>query len=115
MRNLLIRLLLVVFGACPPALAGEANAQNDTINTTASVPDTSTTITLSSTRTYLHVLVKTDPAAAVLYVDFANGTATSGDFRVEPGGAILIEGVPISAFKIIGASALGTYSVLAWY
>lgn len=106
--------MLLLLGVTP-AFAAESGAQANIINTTGNVPDSSTTVTLSSTRTYLHVLVKTDPAAAVLYVDFANGTATTGDFRIEPGSAILIEGVPISAFKIIGASALGTYSVLAWY
>jgi hypothetical protein len=87
-------------------------AQASITNTTASVPNTSTTVTLAAASR--HVIVKTDPAAAILYVDFADGTATSADFRVEPGGAVTIEGPSITTFKILGASATGTYSVLAW-
>lgn len=108
-------LFILAILACPSSMAAEGEAQAAIINTTASVPNTSTAVTLSATRTYMHVLVKTDPSAAVLYVDFANGTATTADMRIEPGASVLIEGVPISEFKIIGASATGTYSVLAWY
>lgn len=80
-------------------------------NTTASVLNVSTTVTLA--KPSRHVVVKTDPTAAVIYVDFTNNTATSADFRIEPGAAVTYEGQPISAFKYIGASAAGTYSVLA--
>lgn len=81
-------------------------------NTTANIANTSTTITpvFPSRR----IVVKTDPAAAVVYVDLAGGTATSADFRIEPGAALIYEGEPVTSFNYIGASALGTISVLAY-
>jgi len=88
-------------------------AQASIINTTDNIPNTSTTVTLAQACT--HVLVKTPSTAAILYIDFANGAAaTSADFQLDPGAGILIEGPSITTFKILGASATGTYSVLAW-
>jgi hypothetical protein len=87
-------------------------SQADITNTTANVANTSTTITLAAASR--RIVIKTDPAAAVIYVDLANGTATSADFRIDPGASFVYEGEPISTFKYIGASATGTISVAAW-
>lgn len=88
-------------------------AQASITNTTASVANSSTTITLAAASR--HIIVKTDPAAAIVYVDLANGTATSADFRIEPGGALAVDlSTGITAFKYIGASATGTISVCAY-
>lgn len=82
-------------------------------NTTASIENTSTTITLAAAST--HLSIKTDPTAAVIYVDLANGTATTADFRIEPGAALTLDNLPaMTQFKYIGASATGTISICAW-
>lgn len=87
-------------------------AQTNITNTTANVANTSTAITLATASR--RIVVKTDPAAAIIYVDLAGGTATTADFRVEPGGALVYEGEPITTFNYIGATATGTISVLAY-
>lgn len=81
-------------------------------NTTANVAATSTTIT--PTVPSRRIVIKTDPLAAVVYVDLAGGTATTADFRIEPGAAFVYEGEPITSFNYIGASAAGTISVCAY-
>ncbi len=87
--------------------------QANITNTTANVPNTDTAVTLTASST--HICVKTDPAAAILYVDFTNGAATTADFRIDPGAAITLDNLPgITSIHVIGASATGTYSVAAW-
>lgn len=94
-------------------LAGGSVTQANITNATGNVPNTSTTVTLVAAST--HLTIKTDPAAAVLYVDVANGTATTADFRIDPGAGMTWDNLPsMTAIKIIGASATGTYSVTAW-
>ena len=80
---------------------------------TANIPnvDTARALTASST----HLTVKTDPAAAVFYVDLTNSTATTSSFRIDPGSSVTFDGLPgITSIHVLGASATGTYSVAAW-
>jgi hypothetical protein len=87
-------------------------AQANITNTTAAIPASSTAVTLVAAST--NITISTSPGAAILYVDYANGTATSGDFAIYPGQSQTFTGVPaITTFKVIGASASGNYSVLA--
>jgi hypothetical protein len=101
-----------------PAVQGQISTQpsgqpqGNFTNTTASVANSDTTITL--TKASRHVIIKTDPAAAIIYVDLNSGTATTADFRIEPGGALTYEGEPVATFHYIGATATGTISVMAW-
>jgi hypothetical protein len=93
--------------------SGGATTQAQVTNATGNVPNTSTAVVMVHAST--HLIFKTDPAAAISYVDVANGTATTADFRVEPGGALALDNLPsFTQIKIIGASATGTYSVAAW-
>jgi hypothetical protein len=87
-------------------------ALNLITNTTANIPNISTTVTLAAASS--NVTISTASTSAVLYVDFTGGTATSGDYAIQPGASITYCGIPaVSTFKIIGASATGTYSVFA--
>lgn len=72
-----------------------------------------TAATVTPTVPSRHWIIKTDPAAAVAYVAFS-GTATSSNFRIDPGCSLNIDGPPLPSISIIGASATGTYSVAAW-
>lgn len=87
-------------------------AQSQITNTTANVANTSTA--LNCVVPSRRLVIKTDPAAAVIYVDLAGGTATTADFRIDPGASFVYEGEPISTFNYIGATATGTVSVMAW-
>lgn len=80
---------------------------------TGNVPNSDTAVPLTAAST--HLCVKTDPAAAILYVDLTNNTATTADFRIDPGSCLCLDGLPgISSIHILGASATGTYSVAGW-
>jgi hypothetical protein len=93
--------------------APDTVAQASITNATTNVANTSTTITLAAASK--HVIIKTDPAAAIIYVDLTNSTATTADFRIDPGGALIVElAAGITAFKYIGATATGTISVCAF-
>lgn len=93
--------------------SGGTSTQAQVTSVTGNVPNSSTTITLTHAST--HLVIKTDPAAAVVYVDLNNGTATNADFRIDPGAGLALDFLPsFSAIKILGASATGTYSVAAW-
>lgn len=98
----------------PVTLSGSAPVTQAQITSlTASVPNASTTVTLTHAST--HLIIKTDPSAAILYVNLTNGTATTANFRIDPGAGLSLDNMPsITAFKILGASATGTYSVAAW-
>ncbi len=97
----------------PLFITKQTVTQGNITNLTASVPNANSAVTLVTGSH--HITVKTDPSAAVLYVDLAGGTATTADFRIEPGAAQTWDDLPsISSFNIIGASATGTYSVTAW-
>lgn len=77
-----------------------------------SIPSSATTITLAAPSTNVTVLTYgTTPAT--LYVNFRGSVATSADFAIPGGAGFTYEGVPISNFSILGASASGDYAVLA--
>jgi hypothetical protein len=86
--------------------------QSQITNTTANVAaaDTVLTLVVPSRR----VTIKTNSAAAICYIDFAGGTATSADFQLDPAGSISYEGEPIQSIHYLGAAATGTISVLAY-
>lgn len=80
-------------------------------NTTASIAATSTALTLAAPSE--NITVKTDPSSAVIYIDFAGGTATTADFRLDPGASVTVTGTRMESFNYIGATAQGTVSVCA--
>lgn len=86
---------------------------SNTYSVTGNVPATSTVIT--PTVASRHMIIKTDPSAAILYVRLDGGTVTSANFRIDPGASLSLDGLPLlPKISILGASAAGTYSVLAW-
>lgn len=87
-------------------------AQASIVNVTAAVANTDTTIALGGS--FTHCIIKTDTGAAAIYVDLANATATTGDFKVDGGGALTYTGAPITGFHYIGAAVTGNISYLAW-
>lgn len=88
-------------------------AQANISSFTAAIPNADTAVALVASST--HLTIKTDPTAAIIYVDLANTAATSADFRIDPGASISLDGLPgISSIHIIGAAAVGTYSVASW-
>lgn len=115
MRKLLLSLAIVLLGTAasaePVFEPGNDTLASDMTSVTGNVPNTATTVTF--TKASRHIIVKTDPAAAVLYVAFS-GTATPSNFRIDPGAALAIDGPALGSISIIGASATGTYSVAAW-
>jgi hypothetical protein len=83
---------------------------------TGSVSASSTQVTLTAAST--HVLVSiggTTPA--ITYLSFVT-PATTSNFAINPTtalpGSVLYQGGPVTSIWLIGASAAGTYSVLAW-
>lgn len=92
--------------------APDGVAQASIVNTTAAIAAADTAVALGTA--CRHVIIKSDVGAAAIYVDLANGTATTADFKIDPGGSIYYYGQAISSFHYIGASAAGNISVLAW-
>jgi hypothetical protein len=116
MRRIL--LLLTIFALSGVAFQHPAESfgssflrQSQITNTTENIAAVSTAITLASPSE--NITIKTDPAAAVIYVDFAGGTATAADFRIDPGAAFTLSGTKMKTFNYIGATATGTVSVCA--
>lgn len=88
-------------------------AQASITNLSASIPNASTAVTLVAASR--HIRIVNNSAATILYVDLANGTATTGDTTVGPGKELSYDGgAAITTFKIIGSAAADTYSVTAW-
>lgn len=101
-----------VSNTAPVPVSEGGVAQASITNTTASIAASDTTVTLAAASR--HVIIKSDVGAAAIYVDLANGTATTADFKIDPAGSVTYEGPAISSFHYIGASAAGNISVLAW-
>lgn len=87
-------------------------AQASIVNVTAAVANVDTTIAFGAS--FTHAIIKTDTGASAIFVDLANGTATTADFKVDGGGALTYTGAPITGFHYIGSSASGNISYLAW-
>lgn len=119
-RNLLISAvacLIGVVGAVATIASPVYEPGTDRVtaftNVTASVPASSTTTIL--TNASRHVVIETSAAAAILYVRLDSTTATTANFAIAPGTQINLEALPlVSSVTVIGASATGTYSILAW-
>lgn len=80
---------------------------------TGAIPASSTVITL--TKSARHLKIKSDTGAAALFFRLDGGVATTANFKIEPGTTLSLEALPgIPNVTIIGASALGNYSILAW-
>jgi hypothetical protein len=105
--------------------SGGANSVSNPIfvepggTSTANITNASSSIAASSTAVNLtaasrHLIIKTSPDAAIVYIDLTGGTATTADFRLDPGDAIDLDlGNAITTFNYIGASAAGVISVCA--
>lgn len=87
--------------------------QGSITNTAASIPNTSTAVTLVANSK--HLCICNTHATTILYVDLAGGTATSADYPVSPGTGHCFDNLPpIKSFNIIGSAASGVYGVMAW-
>lgn len=83
------------------------------ISTTSAVPASSTTISLN--HGCRHIVIKTDTGAAALYVRLDGTTATQSNFKIDGGGSLSMDALPlVTQVTIIGAAATGNYSILAW-
>ncbi len=117
MREILVTALLMLTVACAvvsgqPLVEVSPNSvgQGRITNVTAAVPLVSTSVNLVVPSRQVTIKSQSD----VIYVNFANATATStAGFRLESGSAFTRHGLPISQIKILGATATGTYSVYA--
>lgn len=108
---LMLGLLMSPAIAAPLVEPGNDTLPSNMTSTTGNLAGTAATVTFTAPSR--HIIIKTDPAAAVAYVAFS-GTATTSNFRIEPGGSLSIDGPALPSISIIGASATGTYSVAAW-
>lgn len=77
----------------------------------ATVPNASTAVTLTAASRDIDIYTSDD--ASILHVNFANGTATTSNAAIYPGGAYHYTGTAISAFKVIGEGTSGSYNVVA--
>lgn len=116
MKRTLLALMTLLACSLPAVAQPVYEPGNNTLpsnmtSVTGNVPSSATTVTLTASSR--HLIIKTDPAAAVLYVSFS-GNATTSNFRIEPGSALSIDGPALPSISILGASATGTYSVCAW-
>lgn len=90
-----------------------AVAQGSITNTATNIPSSSTAVTLSAAST--HLMVTNNSETATLYVDLANGTATTGDFPIPPSSGACWDNLPaITTFKVIGSAADSTFGVVAY-
>lgn len=120
-RSLLIALLLSFFAGQESladfggpfyraTMAGQPSASVYTV--TGSIPNTSTTVTFTTPSN--QITIGTTGSSAVLYVTFngATATATAG-LMVNPGSYFTYQGPALASINIIGASATGSYTVIA--
>lgn len=99
--------------AAPVIELGSDRSPSTFTSVTAAVPAVDTSVVLTSPAR--HIVIKTDTGAAALHVRFDAGTATTSNFKIDGGGSLSLDGLPlINSINIIGASASGNYSVLAW-
>ena len=96
----------------PIFIAPSGVAAASIVNTTTSIPNTDTAVALGISAK--RIKIQLSSGSAIMYVDFANGTATSGDYAIPAGGSVDYEGSAITSIHVLGASASGTYSILAY-
>lgn len=87
-------------------------SQAEITNTTTTMPTSSTDVDLVAPSE--HITVTNNGTTQILYVDLANGTATTADFAVLPGTPLVYDGPPIKQFKVIASANTSTFSVLAY-
>jgi len=75
----------------------------------ASIPNTSTLITLTGVCT--QVTVVNYSSSALLYVNMYGNTATTSNFYLAPGASKTWDGENWSTFSILGSVASGNYGV----
>lgn len=110
------KILIVLFSAVTllPVQAAPYPHQSTITCRTASIPNTSTTVTLDWP--CRSIVLKTTTSSAVLYFNLKGTECTSSNFSIEPGGSYSWSGSdPIKEFTILGASATGNYSVEGHY
>jgi len=118
MNRLLLALAATVAMALPSHAIPRYETSSDTVpgnftSVTAAIPASSTVVTLTAPSR--HVVIKSDASAAVMYIRLDGGTCTSANFKIDSGGAVALDGLPgINSVTILGASATGNYSILAW-
>lgn len=82
-------------------------------NLTMAIPSVATTVNLTadSERIIIHVL----SGSAIVYVSFNSlAASTTNGFAIEPGNTFEYDGLSINSFSLIGASASGNVSILAY-
>jgi len=86
--------------------------QSSITSVNGSIPSSSTTVTLSGASSRITIWTSSD--AANLYVNFNGSAATSSNAIIYPNSSLTITTMPIKSFKILGASAAGTYNLVAY-
>ena len=81
-------------------------------STNGNVPNTATTVTFTAPST--HWSIVTSSGAANLYFTWTGSDATNSNAILYPGVIFNYNGPAVSAISILGASATGTYSVVAY-
>lgn len=82
-------------------------------NRTASIPNTSTTVTLDAPAR--RITIWTHTGSADLHVNFKNATCTTSHMKIAGGGgSFTYIGEDIDEFTILGSAAQGQYSICAW-
>jgi hypothetical protein len=114
MKRSITLLLLAFWLSIAPAWAQVSSVGQASIkNTTSAMPAVDTAISFG-TKVPKHFLL-INHSTVGMYVDLAGNTATTADTYIAPSSALLIEGPAFErAVHIIGVSATGTYSVVAW-
>lgn len=92
-------------------VAPQSVSQANITSLCAAVPNSSTAVTLTAAATTIDIYTSTD--ADILHVNWTNGTATTSNAAIYPGGTYRYQGTAISAFKVIGEGTSGHYNVVA--
>lgn len=96
----------------PFPTGGSGVSQLNITSLTGSVPAASTTVVLVAPSASFDFWTST--TAANVYVNLAGTTATTSNAIVYPGSSYHYSGAPIQSFTVLGASAAGTYNVIAY-
>jgi hypothetical protein len=95
-----------------PVIDLTANGQSNITNLTASIPASSTVVSLVAASSVITIVNYS--SSTTMYVNFTNATATTSSFEIAAGAAFTYHGQPIQQFQILGSSASGNYGVCAY-
>jgi hypothetical protein len=95
----------------PITQASTAVSQANITSIAASPVAASTTVTLTAASKIVDIYTSAD--CDIIHVNWSNGTATTDNAAIYPGGTYRYEGTAISAFKVIGEGTAGEYNVVA--